>query len=493
MKANNEKKITSREENYSQWYLDVIEAADLADNSPVHGCMIMKPYGYAIWEKMQLVLDKKFKAHGVENAYFPLLIPQSFLAKEAAHVEGFAKEVAVVTHHRLESDGNGGLKPGGELSEPLVIRPTSETIIYDAFSRWIQSYRDLPMLINQWANVVRWEMRTRPFLRTTEFLWQEGHTAHATKEGADAMTMAIVKEYQDFSETHMALPVIPGRKTEGEKFAGADYTTCIEAMMQDGKALQAGTSHMLGQNFAKAFEVKFLNDKEVSQYVWQTSWGVSTRLIGALIMAHSDDKGLVLPPNLAPISVVIIPIGSGTAEFEKVSEFTAKLATSLEKEIGVTVKVDSRDQRPGEKFFHWEKKGVPVRVEVGPKDLAAGTVVLVRRDSGEKFSVPVDEVPAKIKELLGDIQKNLYEKAAQFREDHTKSIDSWSDFEQAMAASVSMFVLAHWCGSAECEAKIKETTGATIRCIPFDQKKEAGKCILCGNESDGRVVFAKAY
>lgn len=487
-----EKKITSRSEDYSQWYLDIIDAADLADSSPVRGCMIIKPYGYAIWEKIQDVLDKKFKQQGVKNAYFPLFIPQSFLTKEAKHVEGFAKEVAIVTHHRLESDGQGGLKPAGELSEPLIIRPTSETIIYDTFSRWIHSYRDLPLLINQWANVVRWEMRTRPFLRTTEFLWQEGHTAHQTKDEAEQMTLKMIKEYQDFSESYMALPVIPGCKTESEKFAGADYTTCIEALMQDGKALQAGTSHMLGQNFAKAFEVAFLNEKGEMEYVWQTSWGVSTRLIGALIMAHSDDKGLVLPPNLAPISAVVVPIGQGTPNYDQIFKFAKELSEKISKETGLNINLDDRDSRPGEKFFYWEKRGVPVRIEIGPKDLKNNSVVFVRRDTGEKIFVPAQDVIVKIQELLINIQKSLYEKAENFRNDNTRQIDNWNEFKQTIEKQEG-FIRAHWCGNADCEAKIKEETGATIRCIPFDQKTEEGKCVFCGNQSNGRVIFAKSY
>ena len=489
---NIKKKITSRAQDYSQWYSDIIDVADLADSSAVRGCMIIKPYGYALWETIRTIFDAKFKKLGVSNAYFPLLIPQSFLAKEAKHVEGFAKEVAVVTHHRLESDGKGGLKPAGELSDPLIIRPTSETIIYDAFSRWICSYRDLPLLINQWANVVRWEMRTRPFLRTTEFLWQEGHTAHRTSQEASEFALKIIDEYKNFAEQEMAMPVIVGYKTESERFAGADQTLCIEAMMQDGKALQAGTSHMLGQNFAKAFNVAFTDEEGKSNFAWQTSWGVSTRLIGALIMAHSDDKGLVLPPKLASISAVVVPVGQGTIEYDNVLKYAKEFAKKLENETGLTVKFDDRDLRFGEKYFYWEKRGVPVRIEIGPRDLEKKSVVYVRRDNGQKSFISETDATSKLKELLADIQSSLFEKAAKFREENIREVDSWDDFKQTINDKPG-FIKAHWCGSSECEAKIKEETAATIRCIPFDAKTEDGKCVFCGNKSNKRVIFAKAY
>ena len=487
---NEEKAITSRSSDYSQWYLDIISSAELADSSPVRGCMVIKPYGYAIWEKMVKYLDDQFKNQGVENAYFPLFIPLSFLTKEAEHVEGFAKEAAVVTHHRLESNGQGGLRPAGELEEPLVVRPTSETIIYDSFSRWIHSYRDLPLLINQWANVVRWEMRTRPFLRTTEFLWQEGHTAHATETEAADMSMKMLKEYQNFAENIMAIPVIPGRKSESEKFAGAEYTNCIEAMMQDKKALQAGTSHMLGQNFAKAFDVKFTNEKGDLEFAWQTSWGVSTRLIGALIMVHSDDKGLVLPPKLAPLPVVIVAVGQGTETYDQVIQYANELKTELEKQ-SIKAKVDDRELRPGEKYFHWEKRGVPIRIEVGPKDMEKSSVVMVRRDTGEKIFIAQSEAVTKITETLVEIQNNLYARALHFREENTFTVDSWEEFKTKIEEGG--FLKAHWCGEADCEAQIKEETKATIRCIPFDQEEESRKCVHCGRNSGGRVIFAKAY
>ncbi|MDQ1283958.1 MAG: prolyl-tRNA synthetase [Patescibacteria group bacterium] len=498
------KKITSREENYSQWYLDVIEAAQLADSSPVRGCMIIRPHGYAIWENIQKELDRMFKETGVKNAYFPLFIPKSFLEKEAKHAEGFAKEVAIVTHHRLKLGENGKLIPDAPLEEPLIVRPTSETIMYDTFSRWIQSYRDLPLLINQWCNVVRWELRTRPFLRTMEFLWQEGHTVHATKKEADEETLAMLEIYRKFTEEYLAVPVAVGYKTESEKFAGADYTTCIEAMMQDTKALQAGTSHMLGQNFAKSFEVKFLDEKGESQYAWQTSWGLSTRIIGALIMAHSDDKGLVLPPKIAPIQTVIVPIwGEKEEERNNIFEAADKIAEELKK-IGLSVEMDKRDARPGAKFFEWEKKGVPVRIEIGPKDLEANSIIAVRRDTGEKETVAMADAEKRIPELLEAIQKNLFEKALEFRKENTHAVNSWEEFVshipeakrgEAEDAKTGRggFLLAHWCGKAECEAEIKKRTKATIRCVPFDQPGEEGKCVLCGGASKKRVIFAKAY
>ncbi|MFZ6014983.1 MAG: proline--tRNA ligase [Patescibacteria group bacterium] len=473
-----EKAITSRDKDYSEWYQDIVEQAELAEHSPVRGCMVIKPYGYAIWELMQKDLDSRFKSKGVQNAYFPLFIPQSFLTKEAEHVEGFSPELAVVTH------------AGGEkLDEPLVVRPTSETIIYETYSKWVQSYRDLPLLINQWANVVRWEKRTRLFLRTTEFLWQEGHTVHATEDEAEDFTKQMLDVYRAFAEESMAFPVITGQKSDSEKFAGAVRTYCIEAMMQDGKALQSGTSHMLGQNFAKAFDVKFLDADGEEKYGWQTSWGVSTRLIGGLIMAHSDDKGLVLPPKLAPHQVVIVPIGVGEDELEAVNSKAQEIADQLE-EKGVRVKIDNRDMRPGPRFFEWEKKGVPLRIEIGPKDLEAGTMVTVRRDTGEKQSLTEEGLIDAISEMLEQIQKDMFDKALKFREENTVSVDDYDEFKDKVEGR---FVKAHWCGSEDCEAQIKEDTKATIRCIPFDQEKEKGKCIKCGKESEGRVIFAKAY
>lgn len=475
-----EKKITSRAKDYSQWYLDIINAADLAESAPVRGCMIIKPYGYAIWENIQKILDAKIKETGVENAYFPLLIPESFLEKEAKHVEGFSPECAVVTHA-------GGKK----LKEPLVVRPTSETIIYDVYSRWIESYRDLPLLINQWANIVRWEMRPRLFLRTTEFLWQEGHTAHATLEEAEERTKQMLFVYKDLAEQFIALPTIVGMKPDFDKFAGADHTYAIEAMMQDGKALQAGTSHLLGQNFAKAFDIQFLDKDGKKKYVWQTSWGVSTRLIGALIMAHSDDKGLILPPKIAPIHVVIIPIWTS----EKERSVVMKKVKEIKDEISgkeVIIKIDERDMRPGPKFFEWEKKGVPIRLEVGPKDIAKKSVVSVRRDTGEKKIVSEKDISAYIKKTLDDIQKNIFDKALKFQKENTHSIDNWDKFK-AKLNKEGGFVSAHWCGDAKCETKVKNETKATIRCIPFDQKKEKEKCVVCGKGSEQRVVYAKAY
>lgn len=474
------KEITKQSEDFSQWYLDVIEAAELADYSPVKGCMVIRPYGYAIWENIQKIVDEKFKKTGVQNAYFPLFIPESFLKREAEHVKGFAPELAVVTHA-------GGKK----LEEPLVVRPTSETIIYDMFSKWIHSYRDLPMLINQWANVVRWEKRTRLFLRTTEFLWQEGHTAHATEKEADAKTLEMLEVYRDFSESYLAIPVITGKKSESEKFAGAVYTTSIEAMMQDKKALQLGTSHMLGQNFAKPFEVKFLNKDEEMEYAWQTSWGVSTRMIGGLIMAHSDDKGLILPPKIASVQVVIVPVWASEGEKEIVENKAKEIADKLGK-YNISTKIDIREGRPGPKFFEWEKKGVPLRLEIGPKDIAKKSIVAVRRDTGEKESVAEEKVDSYAVEMLEKIQKNLFSRALDFREKNTHAVDSWEEFKETVEKQGG-FLLSHWCGAPECEEKIKEETKATIRCIPLDQKKEAGKCIYCGKKSQGRVVFAKAY
>ncbi len=473
--------ITPRADDFSQWYLDVIAAADLAEHSPVKGCMVIKPNGYAIWENTQAVLNEAFKKTGVENAYFPMLIPEEFLKREASHVEGFAPEVAVVTH-----------AGGAKLDSPLILRPTSETMMYEVFSKWIKSYRDLPLLINQWANVIRWEMRTRLFLRTTEFLWQEGHTVHATDAEADTRARQMLDIYKDFAENYMAIPVIPGMKSESEKFAGAAKTYTLEAMMQDGKALQYATSHNLGQNFAKAFNVKFLDQENVEQFGWQTSWGLSTRTIGGLIMTHSDDKGLVLPPKIAATQVVICSIGiKDQNENEKVNVKAQQIADAL-LAAGVKVKVDISDLRPGEKFFTWEKKGVPVRVEIGPKDLAAGTVVLVRRDTGDKATVDVEDVAVEIAKLLEIIQKDLFDKALKMRQERTKVVDTWDNFVKEIEAG--NFVLAHWCGDAAVEAQIKEETGATIRCLPFDEEsKGEGKCIKNGEPSKQRVVFAKAY
>jgi prolyl-tRNA synthetase len=474
----NEKSITSRAEDYSEWYLDIIAAAELAENSPVKGAMIIKPYGYALWEATQKILDAKFKETSVENAYFPLLIPERFLKQEESHVEGFAPEVAVVTHA-------GGKK----LDEPYVIRPTSETIMYDVFSRWVQSYRDLPLLINQWANVVRWEMRTRPFLRTSEFLWQEGHTVHETEEDADARARMMLEIYREFAEDYAAIPVIPGMKSDSERFAGALRTYTVEAMMQDGKALQYATSHNLGQNFAKAFSVQFLDREGQLQYGWQTSWGLSTRSIGGLIMVHSDDKGLVLPPKLASVQSVIVTIGR-PEDMEQVVTAAEKIAASL-REAGVSVKVDARDMRPGEKFYEWEKKGVPVRIEVGPKDLANNAAMVVRRDTSEKSQVGLDILPGAIGELLKDIQSNLFNRALEYQKAKTVTAHSWDEFVAAIEGG--NFVHAHWCGSAEVEAQIKEETGATIRCIPFNSVEEDGVCIKSGQPSKRRVIFAKAY
>lgn len=472
-------RITPRAEDYSQWYLDVIAAADLAEHSPVKGCMVIKPHGYAIWEMIQKDLDARFKAAGVENAYFPLFIPQSFLSREADHVEGFAPEVATVTHA-------GGKK----LEEPLVVRPTSETIMYEVFSNWIHSYRDLPLLINQWANVVRWEMRTRLFLRTTEFLWQEGHTAHATHDEADVFARKMLDVYTDFAENVMAIPVIPGQKSDSERFAGALRTYCVEAMMQDGKALQFGTSHNLGQNFAKAFNVKFSDEKNAEQYVWQTSWGVSTRTIGGLIMTHSDDKGLVLPPKIASIQAVVIPLWFKEEERGAVMERANALIEELVA-VGVRTKIDTRDGRPGEKIFHWEKKGIPVRIEIGPKDIAAGEVVVARRDTSEKSRVKIADAAATVAELMRAIQQNLFNRALALRESKTVSVNTWKDFVSAIEDG--KFVLAHWSGDAEDEKKIKEETNATIRCIPFAEKSSNGTCVFSGKPSTQRVVFARSY
>ncbi len=485
-------KITPRAEDYSQWYLDVIAGADMAEHSPVKGCMIIKPYGFSIWERIQAVLDAHFKENGVENAYFPLLIPMSFLSREADHVEGFAKECAVVTHHRLEKGPDGTLQPApaAELEEPLIIRPTSETIIGDSMSRWISSHRDLPMVLNQWCNAMRWEMRTRLFLRTSEFLWQEGHTAHATAEEADAFARQMFEVYRDFAENIMAIPVVPGRKTESERFAGAHTTYCLEAMMQDGKALQFGTSHYLADNFAKAFDVKYTDQNNVEQFCHQTSWGVSTRMIGGLIMTHSDDKGLVVPPRLAPIQAVVIPLVFKDEQRADVLANADKLGEVL-KTAGIRIRVDRKEGRPGEKFFEWEKKGVPVRVELGPKDIAANSCILARRDTGEKVTVSLDDVATVLPKLLEEIQSALYTRALTSRNENTVRVDTWDDFKAAIESS--KFVLAHWSGEAADEAKIKEETNATIRCIPFDSVEETGVCVLSGKPSRRRVLFAKAY
>ena len=488
------KKIVSREKDYSQWYNDIVNNADLAENSGVRGCMVIKPYGYAIWEKMQAELDRMFKQTGHENAYFPLFIPKSYFSKEASHVDGFAKECAVVTHYRLKNDPDGKgviVDPNAKLEEELIVRPTSETIIWDTYRKWIQSYRDLPILVNQWANVVRWEMRTRLFLRTTEFLWQEGHTAHSTKEEAISETKQMVKVYADFAENFMAMPVVIGTKTESERFAGALETFCIEALMQDGKALQAGTSHFLGQNFAKAFDVKFVNKEGKKDYVWATSWGVSTRLMGALIMTHSDDAGLVLPPNLAPYQVVIVPIYKGDDQFNLISESALKLKKELE-DMGVSVKFDNRDtHKPGWKFAEYELKGVPLRLALGNRDLENGTVEIARRDNMEKEIVPILDIGKKVIHLLDLIQKNLYTKANKFREENTFFTDKYEDFKSLI--NKGGFVYAHWDGSSETEEKIKQETKASIRCIPEDTINEDGFCIYSGNPSIRRVLFAKAY
>ena len=483
--------ITPRDVDYSKWYLDVIRAAKLADNSPVRGCMVIRENGYAIWENIQKTLDAMFKERGVKNAYFPLFIPKKFFEKEAQHVEGFAKECAVVTHSRLKLGEDGKLTPDGELDEPLIVRPTSETIIYSMYSKWINSFRDLPVLINQWANIVRWELRTRPFLRTTEFLWQEGHTAHATKAEADQMTHDMIDVYAKFTEEYLAVPVVKGQKTESEKFAGAEYTTSIEAMMQDGKALQCGTSHMLGQNFAKPFEVKYLSTEGKEEYVWQTSWGISTRIIGALIMAHSDDVGLVLPPKIAPTQVVIIPILRDGETDSPVLTKAEVIAESLKK-VGVSVELDKSEGRPGAKFFTWERVGVPVRIEIGPRDLEKDQAIAVRRDNGEKTEVAITELTAKIPEILDNIQKSLFDKALKFQKDKTFETSSYEELKDIFAKE-NAFVYADWCGSAECEKKAQEETGATTRCIPFDQKPKTDKCVVCGSPAKERVIFDKAY
>ncbi|MCB0529096.1 MAG: proline--tRNA ligase [Saprospiraceae bacterium] len=486
------KEITPRSEDYSQWYLDIVRKARLADTSPVRGCMVIKPHGFGIWERMRDALDAMFKETGHVNAYFPLFIPKSFLSKEAAHVEGFAKECAVVTHYRLKNDPNGGgvvVDPEAKLEEELIVRPTSETIIWNTYRDWIQSYRDLPILINQWANVVRWEMRTRPFLRTAEFLWQEGHTAHATADEAMTETRLILDVYARFAEEWMAMPVIKGLKTENERFAGADETFCIEALMQDGRALQAGTSHFLGQNFAKAFDVLFLNKDNQQEHVWATSWGVSTRLVGGLIMTHSDDDGLVIPPKLAPVQVVIVPIPKPSPELD---EAAAKISNALRAK-GIRVKVDDDDQnRPGFKFAEYEMIGVPVRLGLGQRDLAANQVEVARRDTKEKANVPLDGIADHIAALLEEIQQNLFDRAKAHRDGHITKVDSWAEFVEVLE-NKGGFLSAHWDGTTETEVEIKEKTKATIRCIPLDAPDEPGACVLTGKPSKRRVLFAKAY
>ncbi len=488
------KDFSTREENYSKWYNDIVQRADLAENSAVRGCMVIKPYGYAIWERMQSALDQMFKDTGHSNAYFPIFIPKSFFSKEADHVEGFAKECAVVTHYRLKNDPDGKgivVDEDAKLEEELIIRPTSETIIWDTYRNWVQSYRDLPILVNQWANVVRWEMRTRMFLRTAEFLWQEGHTAHATRDEALEETRRMLDVYAEFAEKFMAIPVLRGLKSENERFAGALDTYCIEALMQDGKALQAGTSHFLGQNFAKAFDVKFTSKEGKLEYVWATSWGVSTRLVGALIMAHSDDNGLVLPPKLAPIQVVIVPIYKNEEQYKLVCDKADELRKDLLKK-GIRVKFDDRDtHKPGWKFNEYEFKGVPLRLAIGPRDVENETIEIARRDTLEKSVYNQKDLANKIEHLLEAIQDNLYRKAFTFRDSKTYYADSWDEFKELLEKGG--FIYAHWDGTAETEQKIKEETKATIRCIPFNNKKDEGKCIYSGKPSSQRVVFALAY
>ena len=489
------KEITTRAQDYAQWYNDLVIKGELADYSAVRGCMVIKPYGYALWENMRDALDKMFKDTGHVNAYFPLFIPKSFLSREAAHVEGFAKECAVVTHYRLKMDENGGgliVDPEAKLEEELIIRPTSETIIWNTYKDWIQSYRDLPLLINQWANVVRWEMRTRLFLRTAEFLWQEGHTAHATREEAVTEAEKMLEVYATFAEEFMALPVIRGKKTESERFAGAEETYCIEAMMQDGKALQAGTSHFLGQNFAKAFDVKFSNKGNQLDYVWATSWGVSTRLVGALVMAHSDDEGLILPPRIAPLQVVIIPIYKGDEQKAQIDKKANEITGNL-KRLGVRVKYDDNDNnRPGWKFAEYEMKGVPVRLALGARDLEKNVVEVARRDTKEKKTVGLDGIAQYVDGLLLEIQHTLFNKVKTYQQEHITPADTWDQFEKLLDEKGG-FVSAHWDGSAETEQAIKEKTKATIRCIPDNNKLENGTCILTGRPSSQRVLFARAY
>ena len=489
------KNLTKRSEDYSKWYNELVIQADLAENSGVRGCMVIKPYGFSIWERIQAELDRMFKETGHQNAYFPLLIPKSYLSKEASHVDGFAKECAVVTHYRLKNDENGEdiiVDPDAKLEEELIVRPTSETIIWDTFRKWIQSYRDLPLLINQWANVVRWEMRTRLFLRTTEFLWQEGHTAHATKAEAIAETEQMLSIYAEFAENYMAIPVIKGVKTESERFAGALDTYCIEALMQDGKALQAGTSHFLGQNFAKAFDVKFTAKDGKQDYVWATSWGVSTRLMGALIMTHSDDNGLVLPPNLAPDQVVIVPIYRSDEQFEAVSAVANEVMKEL-RARGMRVKFDDRDtHKPGWKFNEYELKGVPVRLAIGPRDVENGTLELARRDTFEKKTISRDTVVDIVEKLMSEIQESLYNKALNFRAENISQASTYEEFKEILETKGG-FIYAHWDETSETEEKIKNETKATIRCIPLDAKEEDGKCMVTGKLSKRKVLFAKAY
>jgi prolyl-tRNA synthetase len=490
------KNLTTRSDDYSKWYNELVVKADLAENSGVRGCMVIKPYGYAIWEKMQAELDRMFKETGHQNAYFPLFVPKSMFEAEEKNAEGFAKECAIVTHYRLKNDpdnpGKLMVDPNAKLEEELIVRPTSEAIIWSTYKGWVQSYRDLPLLINQWANVVRWEMRTRLFLRTAEFLWQEGHTAHATKAEAVEESEKMMNVYADFAENFMAIPVIKGLKTETERFAGAEETYCIEALMQDGKALQAGTSHFLGQNFAKAFDVKFANAEGKQEYVWGTSWGVSTRLMGALVMTHSDDQGLVLPPSLAPIQVVIVPIYKTDEQLDEISAVVNGLTTEFKK-LNISVKFDNRTtQKPGFKFAEWELKGVPVRIAVGPKDLENGTFEVARRDILTKEIVSKDGIVVYVSDLLAQIQKDLFKKALDYRNSHITEVNCFEEFKSVLN-SEGGFVSAHWDGTAETEEKIKEMTKATIRCIPLNRVKEAGSCILTGNSSAGRVLFAKAY
>jgi prolyl-tRNA synthetase len=490
------KELTTRAQDYSQWYNDLVLKGSLADYSAVRGCMVIKPYGYALWENMQAALDKMFKDTGHENAYFPLFVPKSLFEAEEKNAEGFAKECAIVTHYRLKTDPNNKGKlmvdPDAKLEEELIVRPTSEAIIWNTYKTWIQSYRDLPILVNQWANVVRWEMRTRLFLRTAEFLWQEGHTAHATKEEAIAETVKMLDVYADFAENWMAMPVIKGIKTESERFAGAEDTYCIEALMQDGKALQAGTSHFLGQNFAKAFDVKFSDKNNTQDYVWATSWGVSTRLIGGLVMTHSDDEGLVLPPRIAPVQVVIVPIFKGDEQKAMIDEKMAVVVASF-KAVGIRVKYDNTEHnRPGWKFAEYELKGVPIRIAVGPRDLENNQVELARRDTKEKTAISLDGLTETVAALLLEIQANLLQRATKYRDDHITSVDTWDEFINVLDNKTG-FVLAHWDGTAETEEKIKEQAKATIRCIPLDNPLEVGKCILTGNPSKQRVLFARAY
>jgi len=490
------KGVTSRAEDYSQWYNDLVIKGGLADYSKVRGCMVIKPYGYALWENMRDVLDKMFKETGHQNAYFPLFVPKSLFEAEEKNAEGFAKECAVVTHYRLKSDPDNEGKlivdPEAKLEEELVVRPTSEAIIWSTYKDWVQSYRDLPILVNQWANVVRWEMRTRLFLRTTEFLWQEGHTAHATADEALEETRRMLDVYATFAEDYMALPVIKGVKSPAERFAGAEDTYCIEALMQDGKALQAGTSHFLGQNFAKAFDVKYLTKENNQEYVWATSWGVSTRLIGALVMAHSDDEGLILPPRIAPLQVVIVPIFKGDEQKAQVDAMATGILQQL-RILSIRVKYDDSDNyRPGWKFAEYELKGVPVRVTLGARDLEKGIAEIARRDTKEKMNFSLGTIAVEIEALLNDIQQNMYTRAKSYREDHTTNVNNWEDFEKVLDEKTG-FVLAHWDGTAETETNIKEKTKATIRCIPLDNNKEEGKCILTGKPSSQRVLFARAY